>query len=130
MKKFFLILTIIIIIFYFYKNKSSQVEDLTDGNLSSEEIKQQVNIVKEIKKENKTLDNLEKVTDPKKLEAYQNQWSDYQSRALANSLPFESSQAGNILIQNTQNLSEEEMSEEAKKDFKEMQQREETEQFP
>ncbi len=118
-------------VFYFLyqKNKSSNIELIEDKVTQTDsEAKLQV-----IKETNKTINVLETVTpakEPKKLEAFQKQWNDFQVRALANTQPLEMSQSHNVIIQNAEQYSDEQLAEEAKKSIKENQQREETEQIP
>ena len=131
MKKLFLLIIISGVVYYFYnKNKSS------DNDLPEDEIAQtdsepkREELVKEIKKQNTTLENVTPVTDPKKLEAYQNQWNNFQASALANTQPLEMNQSNNLIIQSAEQYSDEQLAEEAIKTVKENQEREETEQIP
>jgi hypothetical protein len=87
-------------------------------------------VIKEKKKTSNILETVLPVKEPKKLEAFEKQWNDFQVRALANTQPLEMSQSHNVIIHNAEQYSDEQLAEEAKKSIKENQQREETEQIP
>lgn len=131
MKKLFLLIIISGVVYYFYNKNKSADNDLPEDEITQTDSEpKREEFVKEIKKQNTTLENVTPVTDPKKLEAYQNQWNNFQASALANTQPLEMNQSNNIIIQSAEQYSDEQLAEEAIKAVKENQEREETEQIP
>ncbi len=131
MKKLFLLIIISGVVYYFYNKNKSADNDLPEDEIAQTDSEpKREELVKEIKKQNTTLENVTPVTDPKKLEAYQNQWNNFQASALANTQPLEMNQSNNVIIQSAEQYSDEQLAEEAIKTLKENQEREETEQIP
>lgn len=130
MKKLFLLIIISGVVYYFYNKNKSAENDLPEEEIAQTDSEpKREELVKEIKKQNTTLENVTPVTDPKKLEAYQNQWNEFQASALANTQPLEMNQSNNVIIQSAEQYSDEQLAEEAIKTVKENQEREETEQI-
>ena len=118
-------------VFYFLyqKNKPANIK-LIEDKVTQTDSEAILQAIKETKRTSNILETVSPLKEPKKLEAFQKQWNDFQVRALANTQPIEMSQSNNVIIHNAEQYSDEQLAEEAKKSIKENQQREETEQIP